>query len=546
MKKMSKPIAVLMSLAMLLSLLAACSGGNDDNASAPPSNPTQEQPSADLSGGEVVVGSTDQSDAFVRQTEEGTLTIGSTQPVDTFNPYAGNSGVSCMVFDTLVEKDPTNQGEIIPCLAESWEWSDDYLTCTFHLRDDVYFSNGEKLTSEDVYYTLYAQAHSTGMGSSYYTTIDFDKSSCPDDLTFVMVMKQVEATIMMYLSNMPVGILCKSWAENATAEDWWSAPVGTGAYTVVENVDGAYTTLKANENYWKGAPEAKFVTYKFFGDANAMFIAYESGELDVACNILETDLQRVLSGSVSNTNYVITSERDFKNFVLCDYVEVFKDPQVREAISYAIDANACIAVAFGALGNPMTSNVNSSAKYSIDCGTYEYNPEKARELLAAAGYKDGDINLRCVIMNTNTDQLLAETIQAYLSEVGINMEIEAYVMTTAIPMLRDGNCDVTLTGTGGGAYDAAVVFDKISNKGTDKSTIINDEALQAAIDKGAGTMDDATRAEAYAEAQQIMYDQHYFIPIVDVNSAYVYRSYIADFPMLVSTLPNAYYCHFAG
>jgi peptide/nickel transport system substrate-binding protein len=553
MKKFRKLLALLLALAMVFSMLAACSSKDDtatttttdtatDTGSDAAAEDTTSSTDTDFGSGDTHVTASEADDAFVRQTAEGTLTIGSNTAIDGFNPIESQSPALRAVYDALIEIEP-GTNELIPCLAESWEWSDDYLTCTFHLRDAT-FSDGSPITSQDVYYDLYSVAHSTSLASSYYEDIDFDASSCPDDKTFVMVLTEVYAQMEYTLAT--TWIYPQAFAEVATAEQWWNDPVTSGAYTVVENVDGAYTKLAAREDYWKGAAEAKDVTLKYFSDSTAEFIAYQSGELDVAMNILSSDAERIQRGEEKNTTLVITSAFDFKMLALCEYVEAFQNENVRKAVAYAIDRQACVDVAYGILATVQKSNMNDSASYYKEIGVYEYDPDKARELLAAEGYEDGDINLRMIVFNTTTDMLLAETIQAYLAAVGINVTVEGYIMPTCIPMLRDGEADITLTGTGGGAYDAAQLFDKIDENGTDLSTIIHDDELQSYIHQGSSTMDPEIRAEAYANAQQLMFDKCYSVPIANINNAYCYRSYIESFTALTGEICNPYYCHFAS
>ncbi len=562
MKKFSKLLALLLALAMVFSVLAACSSdedktsddgtGNQNDGVTTPDNSQADDPGdneapadnqgTDFSSGGKDVTVAEQDDSFVRKTAEGTLTIGTNTAIAGFNPIDSQSPALRAVYDTLIEMQP-GTNELVPCLAESWEWSDDYLTCTFHLRDGITFSDGSPITSEDIYYVLYTVANSTSMSASYYEDIDLEASSCPDDQTFVMVMKEIYAQIEYTLAT--TWIYPKAFAESATAEDWWSSPVTSGAYTVTENVDGAYTKLAAREDYWKGVAEAKEVTYKYFADSANEFIAYQSGELDVAMNILSSDAERIQRGEESDTTLVITSAFDFKMLALCDYVEAFQNENVRKAVAYAIDKQGCIDAAYGILATVQQSNMNDSASYYVPVGSYEYNPDLARELLAQEGYSDGDIVLRMIIMNTTTDQLVAEAVQAYLAAVGITVNIEAYVMPTAIPMLREGQADITLTGTGGGAYDAAQLFDKIDENGTDVSTIIHDDELQELIHQGSTTMDPEIRAAAYTAAQQLIYDKCYAVPIANINNAYCYRSYIAEFTALTGEICNPYYCTFA-
>lgn len=562
MKKTKRLLALLLSVLLILSLLAACASepdsdiaqpdnstpaasGNDtpgtDNSTAPPTNTPDNSNNVPA---QPQTGTTASDDSFVRKTEEGTLTVGIQAATLGFDPINNTTSTNLgMVYDTLVYMDPETH-EIIPWLAESWEWSDDYMTCTFKLRDNVYFSDGTKLTSSDVYNCYKAIAESASMTSATYKKINFETSSCPDDTTFIMCMNEVYAQLMYALTTPAAGIYSCEWAKTATADDWWNAPVGSGPYICVENVDGSHTSYVANENYWQGAPEAKELTIKYFADSTALFIAYESGEIDVAMNILADDAQRIIDGNVPNTTYQIATIFNFKYVGLCDYVEYFQDIRVRKAIAHAIDQQGCIDASWGILATPMDSTLSDSCSYYVPTGTYEYNPELARELLAEAGYSDGDIVLRMIVFNTATDQQLAEAIQAYLAEVGIVVNVESYVQPTAIPMLREGQADITLIGANS-AFDAAIICEKFDANGTDKSSIVHDDELQELLTAGYSTLDPEERAEIYKELQQLVYDQCYNVPIANLNGCYCYRDYIENFPCATASMFNPWFCHFA-
>ena len=323
MKKATRILALLLSVLMVAALMTGAVLSADEEET-------------DFASGAQRIGSSEDTGSFVRKTAEGTLTIGCNTGITTFDTLeAQHSGLE-MVFDTLLKIDPLT-GDIIPWLAESREWTDDYLTCTFHLRDGVTFSNGDPLTSEDVMFSLQRIAESASMASSYLAAIDFETSECPDDLTFIMQMKYIYAQIEFSLAMPGMAIIDKAWTETASSEDWWGSPVGSGPYTVVENVDGAYTTYAAREDYWAGPAEAKEVTVKYFADSTNEFIAYQSGELDVAMNILGDDLNRIINNEEKDTVYVMKSGYDFKIFQLCDYTEVLQNENVRKAIAYGFD-----------------------------------------------------------------------------------------------------------------------------------------------------------------------------------------------------------------
>ncbi len=556
MKKISKLLALLLVAAMMFSVLAACAKdettdpgtttnqpSNNPSTDAPSTDaPADDKPEVDFSSGEQDITEAEVTDDFVRKTAEGTLTIGVNTAIDGFDVAGGSQSPAMMsVYDALLAIDPQTR-EIVGRLAESWEWSEDYLTCTFHLRD-ANFSDGTPITSEDVANSIYAYATTPGMSQSYYTAIDLENCETPDENTYVMKLNKVYAQMEYTLCT--TYIFSKAFAETATSEDWWNHPVSSGAYTVVENVDGSHTKLAGREDYWDGAPECMDVTFKLFSDSTAEFIAYQSGDIDIAMNILTDDAERIQRGDEKNTTLVITTAYDFKMLALCDYTECFQNENVRKAFAYAIDKEACCEAVYGILATPQRSNMNDSASYFTPVGSYPYDPEYARELLAGEGYNDGDIVLTMVIFNTTVDQLMAEAIQGYLQEIGVVMNIEAYPMPVAIPKFMAGELDIGLTGTGGGAYDAAQLFDKMDDGGTDPSTMIHDDELQALIDLGSGTMDPEVRAQAYADAQQLIYDKCYAVPIANINNAYCYRSYIDECYALTGEKINPFYVSWA-
>lgn len=555
MKKYTKLLAMLLALVMIFSIFAACAKEETPQTDEQPKAPVasnepanndtpvvtpDENNSDEAAEGTFVV---DSESTFERKTPEGTLTIGTSTAISGFDPVTASSPASYALFDRLVEIDPETH-ELVGGLAERWEWSEDNLTCTFYLRDNVYCADGTQFTSYDAYYCLKRLADTAGQASAYLGTIDYEKSSYEDDLIFVMVMKHIYPQILYRISAFG-NMYSAEFAETATSDDWWTNPAGTGPYALVEAVEGSHVSLVAREDYWKGPAEVKDVTFKYFSDSTAMFIAYQSGDIDMAQNILAEDAARIMNGEVDHTVLEIATGYDFKMLAMCDYVEAFQNENVRKAVAYAIDKQACVDVAYGVLGTVMDSSINDSAEFYTPIGVYDYDPEYAKELLAQEGYSDGDIVLRMITFNTTFDTLLAEAVQAYLDAVGIVVNLESYIAPTAIPMLRNGEADMTLTGTGGAAYEASIPLDKMLSTGTDKSTIIHDAELEALILAGGATMDKEARQEAYTAAQQMIFDKCYTVPIVNINQAYCYRTYIAEMPCVTAVLCNPWNCVFA-
>jgi peptide/nickel transport system substrate-binding protein len=171
-------------------------------------------------------------------------------------------------------------------------------------------------------------------------------------------------------------------------------------------------------------------------------------------------------------------------------------------------------------------------KYYASHGIIEYNPEKAKELLAEAGYGDGlDMNL--VIPSTPANEKAAVILQSFLKEIGINLEVESYDFATAIPILMANGTDISIGGTGGGTYLASQLMDTISMYNTNGAASIHDEEFNGYLDAALATLDEDERAENYANAQQWLFENYRTLPIGSSEAAVIYHDNISNVTGLV-------------
>ena len=351
------------------------------------------------------------------------------------------------VFEGLVLFDET--GALIPGLAESWDISDDGLTYTFHLRDDVTFHNGKAFSAEDVVYTYESLS---GLGGEEALSSKFKNLTsveAVDDYTVTMTLAEADAAFLQYTR---VAVLPKGY------EDQSSAPVGTGPFVFEKYVPGQMVVLEKNEDYYDESrmPKIDEAQIYIMGDDSAVLTALQSGQLDAG--IVYADSADYLTGDFTVNS---SPQNMVQLFALNNSATPFDDVRVRQAISYAIDSDT-IAKTIG-YGKVFVSNqyaVEGTMFYNPDVKGYGYDVDQAKALLADAGYADGfTTTIYCGVDQALTDYLVA--IQGYLKAVGITLNIDemetAEWRSTGIYDIPEG---MILAGHG---FGANLVNQQVSN-----------------------------------------------------------------------------------
>ena len=473
------------------------------------------------------------------------LVVGTTSATCGFDPameYCDIGGA--LVYDTLFVFNP-DSGELEPRLAESWEYLDD-TTLQIKLRDDVYFTNGEKLCADDVLFTLQRFITEGSRRANYFQAYDFENCEIVDDLTINLKTFEPFGPQINYLAQQFCSILCKSYVESNDPESFWDQPNGTGPYVCTENISGSYASYERKADYWGDLPEAETITVKSYSEASTMAIDLENGALDMAFNLSSSDAERLLNETPENLDVILAPKHDSFNLCLPEYVEAFDDVRVREAIAYGIQREAIAGIGLGILGAPAVSSMPSGVDYQIDVYDYEYDPGKARDLLAEAGYSAGDINLKMVCF-IGEQTAMGEALQAFLAEIGINLSVESYDPPTAVPMFMSGDTDMVWNSLGStSACDPAQVYANTGETSTNASARIEDEAVVTALREGSATVDPEVRRTSYESVQQWLQDNCRYIPICDINVCYAFNNAkIAEFNSTTPAGPNLCFVHFA-
>ena len=539
MKKISKLLALLLALVMIFSVLAACSSSDDKDTGTKNNTQTDANNPAD---------SGSQDGAAADGEKDYTLKIGMMQANNTHDPWAdGQSNRTQMqtIFERLLNQNPET-GELEPWLAESYEYTDDS-TLRVKLRDNVYFTDGQKMTANDVLLS-YRDYWAAGRMSSYFEAYDWDATEIVDDLTidFKFTMEFGPAVTMMGAW----GIFC---AEDmfgdtaASADKWMTAPNGTGPYYCVENVASAYAVYerKSADQYWGELPECTKVTYQYYSESSTMYIDFESGAIDAACALGVMDAQRVLDGDCpSFTGYYLNPINDVMMLILPDEVELFDDVRVRQAMMMAVDRENCALAQYGPLYMPADSIIPSTVNYYEAQEYPAYDPEGAKALLAEAGYPDG-ITLNYIV--TMDQQDLQEAIQASMAAAGITLNCESYDPGTAIPMFRDGKTDILTKQAEGGAYinEPALLLDTLGPTSTLPPAGMVAPEWAEAFEEALYSTDTNMRADGYSKLQKWAAEEYRILPICERANMTVYNTdKLASFVLACADEPCAQYAKF--
>lgn len=522
MKKSKSTLALILALVMSLTLLAGCSSGDASPSTTPD---TGTEPSNSVVPSEVPMGN-----------DSTAVTIGYTgghyicYPSSTITEDFICQG---MVYDKLFEIDDQT-GEYVSRVLSSYEWTDD-VTLTMTLKDGIYFSDGKQMTGEDIVFSLQnyiIQGEATDK-YSYYQYIDFDATNVSEDgMTVNLVWTMPYGPAQRQLN---CSIMQKEFTESHDDSDeiWYTGPVGSGPYEITDCVINSYVTFTLRENYWNTdfSYDATEITLKFYSDETAMYVDYQSGNIDAMYNVTDTVCKQIEAAGGSQGSVQYISNNDVSLIILNEDNEYLSDPAVREAIAYALDMDYITDIAYGGLGTKSYSHYATTFDCYVRHEGYEYNIEKAKQVLADAGYKDGEITIDWVSPDFPPQPAIGEAVQALLSMIGINVNVQSLEFATALGMYLEGQADIMMMTVNGGnptgepdqclsAFAGGAPFICMS---------IEDETYNSYLSVGLTTVDEAARWEAYKQADLWLYDNFNALPICETLAAVAYNSRIASF-----------------
>jgi peptide/nickel transport system substrate-binding protein len=477
-----------------------------------------------------------------------TLNVAADTSITTFNPflsyYDGELAIIGNIYPTLTSID--SKGTPVPYLAKSWSTSADKLTWTFKLESGLKWSDGKPITAADAAWTFNLIMHNQVAATSNGSLVaNFAKVTAPDATTLVITTKKPQAN-MLYLSIPVSGIaivpehVWKSHVSGLKSYKNMDFPVvGYGPWILAANKTNQYATLKANKDFFMGAPKFDTLISQYFSNSDAAVAALRSGQLDELGGVTATQF-----GALDKASNVTTYQQAASGWTAMEINSgaktrtgkpmgtgnpILADIRVRQAIALAINRQTLVAKVLDGRGVPGAGYLPPGYPQwwwqPPSSERLDYNPAKANSMLDAAGYKKGSNGIRVdpkthkplvfrlgIHSDDTGDAQIAPYLEEWLKAVGIGVKIESMSFDQLNVNLSKGDWDMLMDGWGTGADPTYLLsIQTCATLPLDDGTAGNTDAFYCnpaydrLFNKQVTEFDQKQRSQTVAQMQDILY-----------------------------------------
>ena len=455
-----------------------------------------------------------------------TLVIANAVKVDTLDPEANSVNESIWLDQNLYSRllQPNATGTaLLPDLATSWTIAPNGLTYTFHLRPDAKFSNGSPVTASDVVFSINRSRAFAGGWGFLLTAVK--TITAPDAHTVVITLSQPHAPLLADLAMYAYSVIPESLVKTQGAS-FFQHPVGSGPFMVTSYNPDSEVDLARNPHFYGTKPKISKVRVLIVPDDNTRVLMLESKKADVIENPPGNLVEQINKTPGLSVQLYPSTRVDI--IQLDQHFTPFKNVLVRQALNYAINRQAIVQLAYQGHATPGASFMPYKMKF-FDSGIapYPYDPAKAKQLLAQAGYPHGFSAFLITVSGDVAGQAEAIVLKSELAAVGININIQAYELLTAYNKEDGGHSEF------GERYWTNDIIDpdEVATFGADCQGGANafnsywcDSQVNNLVTQARGELNDSTRQQMYDQIQQIVYQQSPFI-VVDYSP---YRYGVGD------------------
>lgn len=553
-KTKTKLLAVLLTAAM--GALTACGGSGSSETTAAASGESQAAETTaavELAEGESVSQDTDITAAML-------VDFTTMDPMDTSDTLSG--GIQRLMMDGLFGFD--DDMKIIPMLATDYEANDDATEFTIHLREGIQFSDGTPWNAEAAK-ANFDRWGDKNLGLKRTTLLCnvLKETEIVDDYTVKVTLENPFGAFIPTLAH-PACVVMSPAVIAKGNEECAKNPVGTGQYTFVEWVAGEHATIALNKDWWGynadicgGTalvdPDAGFktITFKPVSENATRVAMLQSGDAQFIWPV-PTESIETLRG---DSNVAVGQEEGIvvRYLMMNNQKAPFNDVRVRQAINYAINKDAYCAVVKNGVATPATSIIGPNVQFYKGNDVYAYDIEKAKSLLAEAGYPDGfKTSIMCASTTANLKQ--CEFLQQQLAQVGIDVEINALESAVVNQKIQDVNVpgseaevDMYVISWSPSTGDADWGIRPLMAIESEPPASYNicyyeNEEVDQLLKDALSTADDSKRAEAYAKAQDIIWEESPLVCLANDNNTWASSAKMVDakvFPDNCLNLRNA-------
>ena len=454
-----------------------------------------------------------------------TLVVANSNTMDEFDPQEMRSAYlmygPMLTHMTLVRIDGATK-EVVPYLAESFEFDEAASSYIFHLLEEAVFSTGEPVTADDVVFTLERAKESTVSAPNVACVTQV---TAVDEHTVSVTVTQPSLEFLYNMTMSNFGILSRKACEEDPEAGF---EIGCGPYTQIEWEPDNYTLYQRVEDYWNGTAPSKYIRYMKIAEASSRAIALQTGEVDIDLSLSVSEVSTVEADENCKVYVEDGTILNYLFFNLQGENEALKDQRVRQAIACAINPEEIILGALEGYGAPSpvipVATVDTSA---YDCTITTQDLEKAKALLAEAGYADGfDMTIH---HNSISHGRMVEIIQSQLAQVGIHMTVacadrtQMYSEWATGMGYESGMTNMTFSCTPGrlslAIYGTGEVANYTNYGSAEADALMNTIFTTNSLEE---------RAEAAYELNELMTEECVFIPLYVQDTIYGVRSNVKD------------------
>lgn len=444
--------------------------------------------------------------------------------LDRMNVMTGiDSTVGSLIYEGLAkpvyeyDEDGNTAINVKPELAESWDFNDDYTEITFHLRKGVKFHNGDELKASDVLFSFERAKESAARASK---TQNIASAEATDDYT--VVVKLTAATVNSVETVGAIDIYNEAFVNEVGEDGLTEQSCGTGPFKFESRDVMQSITLVAFDDYYLGAPSIKTIRWDVLPDTASAYLAFESG--DFSYYTLESDnINKVKESGEWNVqdNVIVSPLSLYMNHTH----EAFSNVKVRQAIACAVNKENLVAVAQDGNGSVADSFFHPTIMFNCSEPDvkFEYDVEKAKELLAEAGYPDGEGIPDVTVKIMSQYEKYALALQQDLAELGINIKIEIMEANAFVEDLMAGNYELMINVSNLGNYISnwEAIFHSDYYDSTNFAKV-NDATIDELFDKIGETLDQEEQAGYIYELVNYITENVTYLPLTYLASCTAY------------------------
>ena len=492
--------ALFLSALLLATVLCACGDTKPQEAGGVGSDTTS-------SSGEAITG--------------GELVVGISQDLgDSLDPYqltaAGTREVLFNIYEGLVKANAS--GAYVPAVASESSVSEDGLTYTFPLREGVLFHNGQAVTPDDVVYSFETCAETT-VDTALAAALSAVQDISAEGSTVTITLDEPNPDFLSYVGM--VSIVPAGYDEQSTS------PVGTGPFRFVSRSVQENLIMENFADYWGEKAYLDKVTFKIFEDANALMSALGAESVDMAVHLTIDQVNTLNTGAYTT----LEGTMNLVQALYLNHAEApFDNEKVRQAMCYAVDVDEILSLTSEGHGAKLgTSIYPAFTKYFDESlnDAYPHDVEKAKQLLAEAGYEDGFDMTITVPSNYTPHMNVAQVLVQQLEQVGITATLEPVEWETWLSRVYAGrDFESTVLGFDAATLSAGALLNRWTSD--DENNMINydNPDYDKLMEQAAVTTDDAKQTDLYKQAAKLLSD----------TAANVYIQDLADFVVLKNVL----------